>query len=268
MTANFTSYYGMTHNPFDQTSDAVEQTIDFKELSARLNYLKQTMGIGLIVGDSGKGKTFALRQFAKELNPTQYKVYYIQLSTVSLSDFYNELGHVLGIELKRRKNERFHQIQETIQSLYTTSRVTPVFIIDEAQFLNYQILQELVILMNFDMDSRRNCILILAGLPILAQTLARAQFEPLKQRIMTQYEMVGLDESEVSSYLKTKLQSANCKRDLFEENAIAALMTVAGPSVRKLNNLVSQSLLLGAKFGKTLIDSDVVYKASREVIIG
>jgi type II secretory pathway predicted ATPase ExeA len=264
---DFTTYYGLTHNPFDKESDAVLETVDFKEMQFRLNYLKDTLGIGLITGNPGVGKSFALRKFAEDLNPNLYKVCYLPLSTVSINDFYNSLAISLGLEPKNRKIDKFNQIQERITNLYESSRITPVIIIDEAQYLKGTILQELALLLNFNMDSRKNCILILTGLPQLAQTLSRAQFEPLKQRIITQYEFGGLEREDVASYIETMVKSANGKAKIFTESSFDALGSNAGKSIRKLNNLVTQSMIIGAKRKKKTIDIEIVYDANSEITI-
>lgn len=61
-------YYGMTHNPFDKTAPKVIETVDFKELNVRLKYLTDVLGIGLVTGRPGAGKTVILREYARRLN--------------------------------------------------------------------------------------------------------------------------------------------------------------------------------------------------------
>ncbi|WP_407895399.1 hypothetical protein [Lacticaseibacillus sp. N501-2] len=88
---DFTMFYGMSHNPFDKTAPKVVETIDFKEMNVRLKYLTNVLGIGLITGRPGAGKTVILREYAQRLNPNQYRVSYL-LSSRSLyrSDYSNK----------------------------------------------------------------------------------------------------------------------------------------------------------------------------------
>lgn len=164
---DFLTFYGLTHNPFDKENDTAYETIDLKERDVRLNYMCKTLGFCTITGRPGVGKTFALRQFASKLNPNIYRICYLQLSTVSVPDFYQAIGKSLGIDLPSRKIDKFHQIQERITTLHEKNKITPIFIFDEAQYLKGTILQELVMLFNFEMDSKKK----LFGLTIRASIL-------------------------------------------------------------------------------------------------
>lgn len=90
----YTDFYGLSFNPFDKQmvkeKDAFESE-DFREMTARLEYLKEIRGIGAFTASPGMGKTFALRCFAKGLNPNLYQCAYLCLSTVSVQEFYRQL---------------------------------------------------------------------------------------------------------------------------------------------------------------------------------
>lgn len=97
----YTDFYGLSFNPFDKQmikeKDAFESE-DFREMTARLEYLKEIRGIGVFTASPGMGKTFALRCFAKGLNPNLYQCAYLCLSTVSVQEFYRKLCEALGLE--------------------------------------------------------------------------------------------------------------------------------------------------------------------------
>ena len=81
----FRSYYGLSFNPFDkQTAREKDRFLsrDISEMLSRLDYLKDTRGIGLFTARPGMGKSFGLRCFAKGLNPNLYHMEYLCLSTV------------------------------------------------------------------------------------------------------------------------------------------------------------------------------------------
>ena len=104
----FKKFYGFSLNPFDKnfiTAKDAFASRDHKEAVARLNYLKDTRGIGVLTARAGMGKSFALRCFASSLNPALYQAAYICLSTVSVTDFYQQLCHVLQVEPSSRKTE-------------------------------------------------------------------------------------------------------------------------------------------------------------------
>ena len=117
----YTDYYGLSFNPFDKQmvkeKDAFESE-DFREMTARLEYLKEIRGIGVFTASPGMGKTFALRCFSKKLNPNLYQCAYLCLSTVSVQEFYRQLCEALGLESGFGKSQMFKSIQERLYYLY------------------------------------------------------------------------------------------------------------------------------------------------------
>ena len=82
----FRSYYGLAFNPFDKQMASEKDRFlskDISEMLSRPDYLKDTRGIGLFTARPGMGKSFALRCFAKSLNPNLYHMEYLCLSTAS-----------------------------------------------------------------------------------------------------------------------------------------------------------------------------------------
>lgn len=258
-------FYGLTRDPFDKSDSVIVPTIDYKELTKRLNYLTETRGIGLVTGRPGVGKTVILRDFAQSLDGNRYRVSYLPLSTVSVSEFYNQLITSVGVEPAYGKARKFHQLQERISEMHDIEHLTPVFIIDEAQMLNGGIFNELMIISNFGMDAAKKCVIILAGAPILAQTLQRAQYEAFRQRITIGYQVVGVEATEAAEYIKRKLSSAGVVDEIIDADAQATIISSAGGSLRRLNRMITQCLIIGAAKGKKQIDNEVVFAASEEL---
>lgn len=132
----------------------------------RLDYLKDTRGIGVFTAGPGMGKSFGLRYFTKALNPNLYHMEYICLSTVSVMEFYRQLCAVLGLEVKGGKPGMFDAIQAQIFHLYKDKRQPLLLAVDEAQYLSTAILNDIKMLMNFSCDSMNCFTLILCGDPI------------------------------------------------------------------------------------------------------
>lgn len=95
-----------------------------------------------------------------------------------------------------------------IARLSIEKRKTPVIIIDEADYINNAILNDLKILFNFEMDSGDRAAILLAGLPKLNSTLRLAIHEPLHQRPVMNYNPEGLSKEEGRSYIHEKLKGA------------------------------------------------------------
>ncbi|WP_236860248.1 ATP-binding protein [Candidatus Formimonas warabiya] len=146
----FKSFYGLTFNPFDKSlqENHAFQSRDYQQMLSRLDYLKNTRGIGLFTAPPGMGKTFALRCFAKNLNPNLFQLSYICLSTVSVSEFYLQFSFELGLDYSSKKTVMFRNIQERLFHLLKEKHKTFILAIDESQYLNAGIFRDIKMLMN------------------------------------------------------------------------------------------------------------------------
>lgn len=262
----YKSFYSLTHTPFAKevkTSDSYRSTA-FLETIARLDYLKKTRGMGLVVGEPGAGKTFALRAFAESLNPALYKVIYFPLSTGTVMDFYRGLAQGLGEEPGFRKVDLFHQIQRAVLVYFRERKITPVFILDEMQMAKDLFLCDLSILFNFGMDSETPFVLILLGLPHLLDRLSLNQTRPLAQRIVMRYKVEPLQKEEVANYIRHYMELAGAKHPVFTEAAMEAIASRSRGWPRLINNLATHCLLYGFQAKKEQIDEEVVRQAAVE----
>lgn len=245
-------------------SKLVEST-DFTAAIARLEHLKNVKGIGLFTGLAGTGKTSTLRYFSNSLNANLYKVMYIPLSTVTVMEFYRSLAFALGTEIYSKKIDLFKAIQKRIVSLSKDKKITPLIIIDEAQYLKTEVLNDLKLLLNFEMDSKNYAILILSGQPVLNITLSKNVHEALKQRIITSYNYEGISKEETAQYISSRMQLSGVSEKIFDDNAIEALNACCNGSTRHLNNLIEKALILGFQKNAASIDTDIIMSVQNEI---
>ena len=154
-----------------------------------------------------RGNPFALRCFASSLNKNMYRLVYIPITTLTVKEFYRALCDGLGVIPAYKKVDMFKQIQEAIYT-YASENITPVIIIDEVQFISNSILDDLRIILNFDMDSKNYSILILCGQPKLVLQLSRQTHEALMQRIAVNYSFKGLSRSETREYIYSRFKAS------------------------------------------------------------
>jgi general secretion pathway protein A len=268
-TLMFNAYWGMEFNPFtkDLATKYLFQSEDFKKATSRLDYLRNNRGIGLFTGLSGTGKTYCLKGFVDNLNLNLFKPIYIPISTLTVLEFYKALAFGLGLESAFKKILLFRSIQERIVILAKEKKITPVLIIDEAQYLKTELLNDLKILLNFEMDSKNYALLILSGQPVLNNILSKQIHEAVKQRIMINYNFEGITKSETSEYIASRLKLAGVHEQLFEPNAMEALFASSNSSIRKLNNLVVNCLIIAAQKKIRFINTDIVMAAQNELEI-
>lgn len=257
-------YYAMAFNPFDKkeaASKAHFESRDFKEMITRLDYLKDTRGIGVFTASPGMGKSYALKRFEKTLNPSLYNMKYLCLSTISVAEFYKQFCEALGVSDRGGKPGMFKSIREQIYYLYKEKRQPLILAVDEAQDLSHSILRDLKMLMNFNYDSLNCFTLILIGEPVLNNTLAKPIHESLKQRITIHYNFKGLGDDEVAEYVTHKIQSAGGARSIISDAALAALHSHCHGNPRIIDNLMTDALNLGAQLDKPCIDPDMILAA-------
>ena len=261
--------YGLEFNPFIKNSkEILVHTTEYKETLFRLDYLAKTKGFGILTGSPGRGKTTAIRTWSSTLNPSLYKVVYSSLSTLTPNDFYRNLVKELGSEPAFKKPDNFRIIQEEITRLSLEKRKTPIIIIDEANYINNAILNDLKILFNFEMDSRDRAAILLAGLPKLNSTLQLQIHEPLKQRIVMNYNLEGLSKEEGKTYISEKLIGAGGNQPIFEEAAVEAILNAADGTPRLINKYCNMSMLLGDTHKANLITTDIVMQAMNDCELG
>lgn len=258
------AYYSLAFNPFDKQqvkeSDHYE-SMDFKAMTSRLNYLKDIRGIGLFTASPGQGKTYCLRCFAKSLNPNLYSLNYICLSTVSVTEFYRQFCYVLGLPTKGGKPGMFKAIQEQIWYLYKEKHQPLLLAIDEAQYLSTGILEDIKMLMNYGYDSINCFTLILCGESHLNNILRKPVHEALRQRITVHYNYKGLSDKEAVEYIVHKLNSAGSSKAIIEDAALSAVAGHAHGNPRTIDNIMSDAIVIGAQQEKKSIDTNTILAA-------
>jgi type II secretory pathway predicted ATPase ExeA len=195
--------FALTCDPFakDITVDALFMSNAAKELEARLSYLIDLRGIGLISGDAGSGKTTLCRKVTTQLHSGLHRVYYVPNSTGNVMDLYKAICWQLGLATERSRAALYRAIHNEVTRLCTESKIRPTLIIDEAHHLRSDVLEDLRLLTNFDMDSQNRLCLVLVGQTELRRRVTMAVHEALNQRIIVRQHVSGMGVDEVGAYL-------------------------------------------------------------------
>lgn len=257
------AYFGFKKPPFPKEikTEQLIDTYDSRESWARLSYIRQHRGILCLTGEPGSGKTTVLRRFVDSLNPQTHTHCYTPLATVSQTDLYRQLNILLRLPPKMKKCELFHQIQKSVMELYTHQGKTPCFVLDECHMMDHATLQELIVITNFEMDSKSPFILVLIGQPELREKLKRRMHEPLRQRITLTYHMAGLTLEETRAYVLHHLKIAGRCDPLFEENAFEPIHQLSQGLARKVNNLCLASMTVAVAKKSNSVNADLVVQA-------
>lgn len=260
-------FYGFTGEPF--AKDVGEQALfhynSYKELSGRLNYIKKYRGIMLLTGESGTGKTTALRIFFASLKEQSFFLVYLPLSTVGITEFYQQINQSLGGEHSSRKNRLFASIQQRILDLALKQNKIPIIVIDEGHLLKNDNFFELQIITNFNMDSLDPCIVILAAQSHLNDRLQRSALCSFNQRINIKYHLFPLGVEECREYILHNFKAYGVNHEIFSEAAFKAIYNFSRGIIRNIGKLTTKTLFYGAKNKKEKLSEDDVLLASREI---
>ncbi len=114
------------------------------------------------------------------------------------------------------------------------------------------------------MDSRDRAVILLVGLPQLNHTLQLAIHEPLRQRIIMNYNIDGYTKEEGRAYIDSKLKGAGCSQEVFDDSAIEAILNASDGTARMISKLCNSSLVIGNSQNISIITADTVMQAINE----
>lgn len=111
------------------------------------------------------------------------------------------------------------------------------------------------------MDSRDRAVILLVGLPQLNNTLSLSIHEPLRQRIIMNYNIDGLTKDEGRTYIEQKLKGAGCTQPVFEDAAVDAILNASDGTARVISKLCNAAMVIGNIQGINVITADTVMQA-------
>lgn len=263
----YTKHFGLTVYPFTG-GVAPEETYasaSTRELGTRLAHLVDMSGIGLVTGDAGSGKSTACRAMAARLHSGLYKVFYVPLSTGNPMDMYKSIAWEMGLPVERSRAALYRQIKNEVTRLATETRTRPVLILDEAQWLRSDVLEEMRLLTNYAMDSESRLCLLFCGQTELRRRVGMAVHEALNQRIVVRYQLPPLARDETTHYIAHLLRRAGTELPLFEPAAVEAIFQATGGLPRRVNLLAHHTLLAAAVAKAKVATADHVQAAIPEV---
>lgn len=263
------AFFGFKKTPFSDSPDAKQLFASqaWTQVKARLQFLVEHHGTGLLTGEVGSGKSTAARTFIAGLNPNLYKILYLHWSSGSALDLLRQLALELNLEPAHYRGDLVRQISEAIVSLNQSKKQHPILICDEAQLLRHPALEQLPLLLNFDMDSSHYLTLLLVGQPLLRRILSLQMHEPLRQRIAVQYHLEGLAREELDAYLAHQLKAAGITQPLFDDTARQALYQATKGILRKVNKLALTALRLAAARKASTVEEAILLDATSEALL-
>ena len=257
------SNYGLARPPFtkDIAPSEMFQTDMFQEALQSLKAAVEGRASAVVTGDSGCGKTCLVRALEEDLPQGRYRMHYVYNATVNRRDFYRQLSIGMGLEPHSSFAALHANVSQHIQELASQHKLRVIVVLDEAHLLTVQVLEQLHILMNFEKDSKPWLSLILIGLPDLRETLKRNVLSSLTARVPMRIHIRPLDADQVKVYIRHRMNTAGCRRDVFSDDALLLMSKATGGIMRRLDVLGDQCLVTALRNKANIVDSSVVQKA-------
>lgn len=265
----YKEYFGFKEEPFSIAPDPqfLYMSEKHREALAHLIYgMKTDSGFVLLTGEVGTGKTTVCRCLLNQI-PENSEVAFILNPKLSVPELLATICDELGIGYPPETSSiKVFVDRLNLFLLDAHSRDKRVIlIIDEAQNLSVEVLEQIRLLTNLETDKRKLLQVILLGQPELNHLLERPELRQLSQRVTARYHLEPLLQRHLSDYLNYRLAKAGVERPLFSSGAIKKLYHLSG-GVPRLINLISDRALLGAyAHGEHEVSSKLLTQAAREI---
>jgi len=243
MNREMLSYFNLSEIPFTKEIpfNKLHQLPSVEKNVLSVKMLVELKGIGVMTGKSGSGKSCVLRLLKHQLSSSIYKVLYICHSSINVTEFYTHLSACLGLTSRGRRSTMFREIKEKILSLHS-GHIHPVLIIDEADLLNYDILQDLRLLTNFDIDSLNAMTVLLCGQESLLQKFSLSILEPLANSIVVSITVDPLPQEETYAFIEKRIKDCGNSAALFTKQALAVIHQASGGIFRSIGTIAQSAL--------------------------
>jgi general secretion pathway protein A len=269
----YKKFFGLKHEPFSIAPDPHYLFMSERHREALAHLLYGVRGGGgfvLLTGEIGAGKTTVCRCFLEQV-PRRCNVAYIfnprQTAEELLLSICEEFRLAREVEPGRMLTARDH-VAALNEFLLRTHGVgqNNVLIIDEAQSLSAEVLEQLRLLTNLETNERKLLQIILIGQPELRDMLARPELEQLAQRVIARYHLDALTPQETAQYIHHRLSVSGLKGALpFDEAAMQRIHALSRGVPRRINLLCDRALLGAYASGKPQVDLAILDKAAAEV---
>ena len=261
----YNEFYGLEENPFSISPDPKYFYLSERhnQAFAHLSYgLKSGGAFVLLTGEVGTGKTTVSRRILNIL-PDDTDLAMIYHPTDEPRELYACICDEYGIAYEKDATikDLFNQLRDYFFENYRNSRHT-VVVIDEAQMLSEESLEQLRLLTNLETDNQKVVQIVLIGQPELQELLARPSLRQLSQRITARFHIIPLEPEDVGAYIRFRLQVAGRIQPLFDSSAVKLIAKISGGVPRLINLLADRCLEEGTNAQSRLITSREVKKAA------
>jgi type II secretory pathway predicted ATPase ExeA len=265
----YRSFFGLRERPFNLVPDPryLFMSTRQREAFSTLKYaLTGPRGLTLLLGEAGTGKTTLVQAALFDGGGTNAQCVLLSNPTLTRNEFYEFLANAFGLrgEAARSKTEfllglRHHLEERQAQGLLTA------LVIDEAQSLSYELLEEVRLLSNMETQTEKLVSVVLAGQLELGDRLNDSRLRQLKQRIALRCELAPLELTETAAYIAGRIRIAGgSPAQIFTRDAVSVVFNGSGGVPRVINVICENALINGFAAQTKPVPKSIVEEVLRD----
>ncbi len=265
----YCDFYGFRESPFTITPNPrfIFLSKNHKEAFAHLLYgIRNHGGFIALTGEVGTGKTTVLRTLLGQLDETDHRTALIFNPCLSALELLASINREFGLDCHSTSSaELLNALNQFLLRQNTEGR-TVVLVIDEAQNLEPQVLEQIRLISNLETETDKLIQIVLAGQPELTRVLEQPQLRQLNQRVTVRYHLRPMDFDDTLAYIGHRLAIAGSRGAvLFTPSALKRIFRFSGGLPRLINILCDRVLLIGYTDERREITEGLVNTAITEI---
>ncbi|MDD2557359.1 MAG: AAA family ATPase [Desulfuromonadaceae bacterium] len=266
----YTEYFGLREKPFSIAPDPeyLYMSARHREALAHLIYGMQTAGgFVLLTGEVGTGKTTVCRCLLEQI-PEDAEIAFVLNPKVNAAELLETICDELRIPYPKQTASIKVFVDAINRFLLETHARggKTVLIIDEAQNLSIDVLEQIRLLTNLETNKEKLLQVIMIGQPELRDMLKRQELRQLEQRVTARYHLQPLNSTEALAYIKHRLNIAGVDRPLFSRRALRKLYLLSGGVPRLINLLCDRALLGAYVTNQNSVGYKLVHTTAKEIL--
>jgi len=267
------SFYGLREPPFELTPNPkyLFLTRQHREGLSTLEYgLFSAKGVTVLIGEAGTGKTTLIQAALSSERCRHVTCVYLMNPALTRAEFVETLALRFGLtsHAAGSKAALLDELERVLRERRARGQVTAL-VIDEAQSLSDELLEEIRLLANSETTTQKLLPLVLAGQPELRARLNEPGLRQLKQRITLRCEITPFSQMETAAYIAHRIRTAGGDAvRLFTRQAVMLIHECARGIPRTISVLCDNALLTGFGLGRQPVDTEVVHEVTRDFDFG
>lgn len=264
----YKKFFGLKENPFNVNPDPryLFLTPHTQEALACLTYgIETRKGFILLTGEVGTGKTTLINKLLEWLHKERVFTAFVFNPRLSVSQFFDFMMADFGIPCEtHQKGQMLLKLNQWLLERYQAGE-RAVLVVDEAQNLSPQMLEEIRLLTNLETSTEKLLQIVLAGQPELEQKLNQPDLRQLRQRITLRAKTRPLTLDETQGYIQERMRIAGAENpDIFSPEAVAAVHRFARGIPRVTNLLCEHALVSSFADQKNPVPAEIVEEVARD----